>query len=507
MSYWVEVNSLLKRHTQLQRLASFLTRVSQQIRRRFTNLGQAYGNLPHAFRLIWQASPGAAWSLAALALIGGLLPPAFAWNTKLIIDNVTMLRQQGVAPWDGVMTMLPILLFHLLLLLALTVRNQLQTLMEKLSHGRLALHINQQIMAKAIELDLSHFEEAQFYDKLQNARQQVDSRTLNIVIESFTLFRSLLTFLIFAVLMVRFNPWLIAILFGTTLPSFGIQHKFGHLVFRLQSSQAPERRQLDYLATLLTEDRSAKEVKLFGLGPIFLQRYANFFWQNFQADEQLARRRNMISIWWGMTGALSALLVAGWILFAALDRRITLGDAILYIQVFTESHWVVQAILHSSSRLYENSLFLTNLFDYLGLQPRRAPASVSALPPSPLQQGIEFRNVSFRYPGQAAWALHNVNLTLHPNEKLAMVGLNGAGKTTLIKLLTGLYAPTEGEILVDGIDLRQIDQQVWWQRVGGHLSGLHPLSALGRGKYWRGSGRCAGRSGTDRSGGGKRRRR
>ncbi|MEM7132766.1 MAG: ABC transporter ATP-binding protein [Chloroflexota bacterium] len=466
MTHWVGFNSLLEKNHQIQNIASLLNKIRQQAQQWLTNLGQAYGNLPQAFRLIWQASPGAAWTMAGLALLGGLLPPAFAWTTKLIIDGVTGLSQQGVAPWTGVTTMLPVLLLELVLLLIMTASNQTRTLIEKILHGRLGLHINEQIMGKALGLDLSYFEEAQFYDKLQNARQQVDTRTLDIVVESFALFRNLITFAFFAILLIRFSPWLIVILFGATLPSFGAQHKFGRLVFRLQNSQAPERRQLDYISTLLTEDRSAKEVKLFGLGTMFLRRYANLFWQHFHADTKLARRRSLLSIGWGTLGSVSYYGVACWILFAALGRQITLGDAVLFLEVFRQSHWIVQSLLEASSKLYENSLFLNNLFDYLALKPRRPSASVPSKLPSPMHQGIEFRNVSFRYPGQESWALHDVNLTLHPNEKLAVVGLNGAGKTTLIKLLTGLYEPTKGEILVDGVDLRQIDQQAWWQKVG-----------------------------------------
>lgn len=439
---------------------------SRRVKQWLTNLGQAFGNLPQAFHLIWQASPRAAGIMAALTMLGGLLPPALAWVTKLIIDGVTTLSQQGVEPWTGVVAMLPVLILELVLLLIMMASGQFQGLAAKVLHSRVGLHINEKIMRKALALDLNYFEEAQFYDKLQNARQQVDTRTLDIVNQSFGLIRNLITFIFFALLLMRFSPWLIVILFGATLPSFAAQNKLGHLVFRLQNSQAPERRQMDYITTLLTEDRSAKEVKLFGLGPTFLQRYTALFWRHFHADLNLARRRSLLSIGWGALGSVSYYGVACWILFAALARQITLGDAVLFLEVFRQSHRIVQNIVEASSKLYENSLFLNNLFAYLALEPRRTIAAVPQPLPSQMQHGIEFRHVSFRYPGQESWALQDVNLTLRPDEKLAVVGLNGAGKTTLIKLLTGLYEPTEGEILVDGVDLRQIDQQAWWQRVG-----------------------------------------
>ncbi|MEZ4708763.1 MAG: ABC transporter ATP-binding protein [Caldilineaceae bacterium] len=444
---------------------AILTR-SRRLRRGLTEIGKAYGNLPQAFHLIWRASPRAAWFMAGLALVGGLLPAVQAWTTKLIIDGVTSLVQVDIEPWAGFMVILPVLLLELGVQLAMLISNQGRLLTQQILRSRLSFQINEQIMAKALTLDLSYFEEAQFYDKLQNARQQVDARTLDIVVQSFGLLRSLLTFVCFALLLLRFSPWLFVILFGATLPSFGAQKKFGRLVFRLQNSQAPERRQMDYVSTLLTEDRTVKEVKLFGLGATFLERYRALFWQHFAADTRLARRRSLQSVAWGAVGVAGYFVAASWIAITVIGGAISLGDAVLYLEVFRRTHGIVQTILEASSKLYENSLFLTNLFDYLAMEPRRKEVSTPAIRQGRMAQGIEFRHVSFRYPGQDVWALHNVNLTLCPQEKLAVVGRNGAGKTTLIKLLTGLYEPTEGEILVDGVDLRRIDQEIWWQKVG-----------------------------------------
>jgi len=255
------------------------------------------------------------------------------------------------------------------------------------------------------------------------------------------------------------------ILIGATLPSFGMQNRYGQLTFRLLSSQAPERRQMKYLEELLTVDRYAKEVKLFGLGLPLLSRYTTRFWELFRADMALARRRSVVSIGWAALGLIGYFAAICLIVYHAIDGTITFGDAVLYLEVFEQSHYLGQALLLTLLRLYENSLFTSNVFAFLALAPVVEHSQIRSVP-ARLQHGLEFRDVSFRYPGRDEWALRNISMTLYPGKKLALVGLNGAGKTTLVKLLAGLYAPTEGEILLDGVDLKQVDLEAWRKRIG-----------------------------------------
>jgi ATP-binding cassette subfamily B protein len=354
--------------------------------------------------------------------------------------------------------------FGLLLLGAII--SQVRRLAEHVLNARLGHYINTQVMRKALMLDLQYFEDSNFYDKLQNARREADFRALGIINGSFLLVQNVITLLTFAVGLITFSPLIAFILFGATIPSFLAQGKFSALNFRLLTWRAPEFRRMQYLEHVLTVDNSVKEVKLFGLGEPLLKRYTEMFWKIFHEDASLARRRSLISLLWGMLASVSYYASYAWIVFETIGGIITLGSMTFYLTLFRNSQGTFQGMFDNVNRLYENGLFMDNLFSFLNLQPQMPRAQVPAVMPKKLQQGLEFRNVSFRYPGREDWALRGVNLRIAPGEKLALVGQNGAGKTTLIKLMTRLYDPTDGEILLDGVDLREYEPDELRQKIG-----------------------------------------
>jgi ATP-binding cassette subfamily B protein len=333
-------------------------------------------------------------------------------------------------------------------------------------HARINLSINQRIIRKALDLDLAHFENAEFYDKMQNARREADWRSLQIVNGGFYVAQNIVTLLSFGVLLIRFSPWLALILFVATLPAFIAQSRFAELNFRVLSWRAPEYRRLTYLEHLLTDLDAVKEIKLFGLGEPLLGRYADLFWKFLREDQAIAQRRSFASLGWGLLATASYYGAYAWIVWRAVAGAITLGDMTLYLGIFRGSQNMFEAVLYGLSELYENGLFMSNLFAYLSLQPQMVVAAAPQPVPSQIRAGLEFRNVSFRYDGQPDWALRDVNLLIQPGEKIALVGPNGAGKTTLIKLLTRLYDPTEGQILLDGVDLRDYAPRELRQRIG-----------------------------------------
>ena len=272
--------------------------------------------------------------------------------------------------------------------------------------------------------------------------------------------------------------------------------------------RAPESRQINYLSRLLTEDSAVKEIKLFNLGDTLLKRYTTLFEKFFQEDKALARRRAAGGLWFGLDhhGGLLRLL--------RLDRlhtvqgKISLGDMTLYLAIFRQGQATFQSILAAIGNIYENNLFMANFFEFLGLQPRIGLTAGDQKLPTPLSGGIEFRGVGFRYPDSEEWALRDINLSIRPGEKIALVGHNGAGKTTLIKLLSRLYDPTEGTILIDGIDIRDLDALELQQADRRDLPGFRALSLAGTGEHRLRPDRCAGRYGTHcRVGAEKRRRR
>lgn len=459
---------------------------------RRTKLADAAVNVQRAFMLVWRAHPASALAMAACTLVGAFVPVGQVWVGKLIVDGVVNAINLQLGAQAGLRAVLPFLAVEFALFLARAANEQARTYAEHILHAQINLEMNSRIIRKALELDLAHFENAEYYDKLENARREADWRSLQIVNNGFFLVQNTITLLSYSALLFRFSPWLALILFGATIPAFIVQNRLSELRFRVLSWRAPESRRLSYLEYLLTNLDAVKEVRLFGLGEPLLQRYSTLFNSFLEEDRAIARKRSLTSLGWGLLTSLSFYLAYAWIVLRAVTGAITLGDMTLYLGVFRGSQGMFQGILGGINQLYENGLFMSNLFAFLALEPQMVASSQALPAPIKFRQGIEFRNVSFRYAGQETWALRNINLTIHPGEKIALVGLNGAGKTTLIKLLTRLYDPTEGQILVDGVDLREYDLNSWRNQIGVifqdfvryHLSageniGLGQVEALG----------------------------
>ena len=427
----------------------------------------ALRNVWRAFNLVWQAHHRATTIMAALTLVGALIPTTQAIVGKLIVDAVVnSINRQGLIAEEGLRAVLPYLLIEFALIMTSAAISQIRSLAEHVLHARYNLIINTRIIRKALSLDLSHFENADFYDKLQNARREADWRALQIVNGGFYLVQSIITLTSFAIILLRFNPWIALILFGATIPSFLAQSHYSQLSFRILSWRAPEARQLNYLEYVLTDYDSVKEVKLFKLGEPLLERYNRLFWKFLKEDQSIAQRRSLTAFGWGLLSTASYYLSYAWIVLQAVGRSITLGDMTLYLALFRQSQNTFEGLFDGISQLYENALFMSNLFSFLSLEPQMIQSAHPRPVPRRIAEGIQFRNVSFKYPGVDAYALRNVNLCIHPGEKLALVGANGAGKTTLVKLLTRLYDPTEGQILLDGVDLREYDLNELRQRIG-----------------------------------------
>ena len=433
---------------------------------RSQSLKQAAANIPAAFRLVWDAHHGATIIMALLTVGGALIPAAQAWVGKLIIDSVVASINAQTAATAGLLAVLPYLLIEFALILGQSGIAQARSLTEHVLHARLNYSLNTRLIRKALELDLTHFENADFYDKLQNARREADWRALQIMNNGFYIVQNIITLISFGAILLTFNVWLTLILFGATIPAFVAQSKYAQLNFRLLSWRAPEARRMNYLEYLLTVDSSVKEVRLFGLGEPLLGRYADLFWKFMREDQALAQRRSLASFGWGLLATLSYYFAYAWIIFRTIGGEITLGSMTMYLSIFRSSQNVFQTLFFGLSDLYENALFMSNLFAFLELKPLMPVAAHPIALPARFERGVEFRNVSFKYPDREECALRDVSLTIKPGEKIALVGANGAGKTTFVKLLTRLYDPSEGQVLIDGIDLREVDPQDLQKRIG-----------------------------------------
>jgi ATP-binding cassette subfamily B protein/ATP-binding cassette subfamily C protein len=421
--------------------------------------------LPRVFQLVKESSRAFAVGIVLLLLGQSLLPAAMAWVGKLIVDAVVEAARTGAA--EERRLVVEYVLLELGLMVVSTVLSRCQSLLRDLMRASLGNHVNVLILEKAATLDLRHFEDADTYDKMQNARREASIRPLSLVLELASLLQQLLILATFGALLARLSWWSTLVIVAASLPAFVAEARFSGESFRLNSWRAPEGRRQNYLEWILTRDSHVKEVKLFGLAPLILSRYRALFDKFYDEDRRLALRKT----WAGLVlGALS--LVAFYLSYLYMaDRaaraRITLGDLTLYLAAFRQGQQAIQSALASISGLYEDGLFVSNLFGYLDLEstgerPRGTPRPL----PAARSQAVEFEDVSFRYPGGDRPALAGVSLRIEPGEKLALVGDNGAGKSTLIKLLLRLYEPTGGRILYGGVDLRDIDPRDLRERIG-----------------------------------------
>jgi ATP-binding cassette subfamily B protein/ATP-binding cassette subfamily C protein len=425
-----------------------------------------FRQVPGTLRLVWEADPRGTAAVAALTVLLALLPAAIAWVGKLIVDGVVLAARTGA---EADRTRVVWLVAAELGLMAVQLSaGRLLALRRELLRGALGNRVNERILEKALELELRHFEDADVYDKMQNARREASARPLSLVMQAFAIGQNLVTLAALSGLLLRLSPASVLVVVAASVPAFLAEARLSADSFRLWTWRAPEGRRLNYLEWILTRDSHVKEVKLFGLGPLVLERYRALFRKFFDEDRRLALRRMRAGLGFG---ALS--LAAFYGMYALMAGRaaraeISLGDLTLYIAVFRQGQGAIQAVLQAVGTLYEDALFMSNLFDYLAI-PTGGEAPRVHPPRSPARGrlgALEIANVSFRYPGREEWALRGVSLSLAPGEKLGLVGENGAGKSTLVKLLLRLYDPTDGEIRLGGVDLRDMDPAELRERIG-----------------------------------------
>jgi ATP-binding cassette, subfamily B, bacterial len=425
----------------------------------------SFTHTPQALRLVWQANRSATLGLGFLTLAGALLPASQAWVGKLIVDGVVASIRGGQNE-EQVREVFYYLILELILFLLSTALNHSRRLIQQLIQLQLANRIRTDIIRKALTMDLASFEQPDFYDRLQNARREGGYKPVELINDSFLIVQNLITLISFAALMLRFSPWLVLILLGTSIPSFIAETRFSEQGFRLLTRRAPETRQINYLSRLLTEDTAAKEIKLFNLGETLLRRYITLFDKFFREDRSLALRRAVAGFSLGLIATMGFYGSYAWIVWRTVQGSISLGDMTLYLSIFRQGQSTFQSILAAVGNIYENNLFMANYFEFLDVKPQMTMTGADKKPPAVLRQGIEFRGVGFRYPDSDEWVLRDVDLNIKPGEKIALVGHNGAGKTTLIKLLSRLYDPTEGVILFDGVDIRELDPAGLRQKIG-----------------------------------------
>jgi len=415
----------------------------------------ALKNLPAFFRMVWQTNPYLALSNALLRLLKSGIPVSTLYVGKLIIDEVLYLIDHPQA--DKQQLWIWVAMEFGLALLS-EVINRGISLGEGMLGDLFSNKTSVEIMRHAATLDLYHFEDAEFYDKMERARQQTYGRT---VLMSMVLAQveDTITIIFLGIGLAAFNPWLLLILFVAVLPAFAGENYFNQKTYSLTRSWTPERRELDYLRYIGASDSTAKEVKLFGLADFLADRFEKLADKYFQANRKLSMRR---AFWGTLLSSLASLAYYGayvFILIQTVGGLLTVGTLTFLAGSFARMRGLLQGIMGRFSKIGESALYLQDLFDFFAITPVIEGRHQGKKVPQPIREGFVFEGVSFKYPQSDRWAIHNLSFQLRAGEKLALVGENGAGKTTLVKLLARLYEPTEGRILIDGVDMREYDPE------------------------------------------------
>jgi ATP-binding cassette subfamily B protein len=413
-----------------------------------------------ALALVWATSPALTVGLALGTLAAGVLPGGIAWVGKHLVDAVIAASQHAgdraaVYRWVGV---------ELALVVALAAVLRVLGILRSLLRAQLGNRVNVMILDKALQLELPHFEDSELYDRMTRARREASSRPLALVNRTFEALQHTLALAGYGALLAAFSPLAMAVLVVAALPAFLAEARFAGDAFRLFTWRTPETREQLYLETVLAREDHVKEVKLFGLGRRFLNRYRAIFERLYAGDRALTIRRGLWGLALGTVGTVAFYGTYLWIALAAVDGAITLGAMTMYVVVFKQGQAALSGLLGGIGGMYEDNLYLSNLYELLDA-PVSAPGGSAVAGPSP-GDGVRFEGVTFRYPGAATPALAGVTLHVPAGSKLAIVGENGSGKTTLVKLLARLYEPTEGRILLDGLDLRQWEPAALRARIG-----------------------------------------
>ena len=418
-----------------------------------------------AMKIVWSTSAPLTLAMAAGTLLSGVLPAVIASVGGMFVDAVSQaIQSTGDAADLARRQVLFYVLLEAGLVIVMTGAQRLNSVCQSILRVLLGNRINVMILEKALTLELAHFEDAEYYDKLVRARREASSRPLSLVVKTFDLIRDSIALLTIGIWLFQFSPYAVLLLGFAGIPAFIAEAKFSGEAFRIHRRRSAERRMQIYLEMVLTREDGVKEVKLLQLGRLFLKRYVDIFMNIYKEDRNLVLRRGVWGYLLGLLASGAFYFAYGWVGFAAIAGFITIGQMTMYVAQFRLGQNAVTSSLTSVNGMYEDNLYLSNLTEYLDHKVPEASGDQLAGPdPS---DGIRFNNVSFCYPGSHTPALSRINLHIKPGESLAIVGENGSGKTTLIKLLTRLYQPTEGEILLEGLALNAWDIDALRRKIG-----------------------------------------
>jgi ATP-binding cassette, subfamily B, bacterial len=422
----------------------------------------ALRNTPPVLKIVWQSGPGVVIFGLVSRLFASLLPLALLWIPKLIVDAIVHAKvaQQPISPrlWWLVASEFGLAILGGVLARAIDYSDSL--LADKYTR-----HVSIQVMKHAAELDLIAYEDPVFYDRLERARVQATDR-LGMIQQIGRLIQLVITTITLSVTIVVYSPWLMLLLIAGVLPAFLGESHFAFLGYAKNFRQTPIRRQLDYLRQVGGSKEAAKELKLFGLSKFLTQRFTKLSDGIYEENVALSRRKLIAGAFLSVIAFMGYYSAYAFVIWRTVTGAYTLGLWYLLSGAILQASSNIQQIFSTVSGIADQALFLTDLLAFFDMQPT-IQSKPDALPaPRPIVRGFEFRNVSFRYPGSSRLVLDGLNFHLRPGERVALIGENGEGKTTIVKLITRLYDPTEGQILLDGVDLKEYRLEDLYREIG-----------------------------------------
>ncbi|MGB7087643.1 MAG: ABC transporter ATP-binding protein, partial [Phormidesmis sp.] len=406
-------------------------------------------------RLVWRSGPS--WTLIRFGLIvlQGLLPLASIYIVKLLVDALS----EGVAIADQSLSLrqlTPLLIAVVIVALITLLCSAFSDLVNTAQTQKVSDYMRSILHRKSVDIDLEYYEDPQYHDTLQRAQQEATYRPAQLLTRLAQVGQNAISLVAMIGLLLTLHWGITGVLLVAAIPSVWVRLRYTKALYQWERIWTPINRQSMYLSFLLTGEQFAKEIRLFGIGPLFSQRFDRLRTQLYKAKLKLMASRSLSFL---AANVVSGILIGGiylFILYQALQKQLTLGDLVLYHQALQRGQGALKTLMSGLSGLYEDHLFLQNLYELLALKPTITTPAYPKSMPNPMQKGIAFQHVDFQYSGTTRQALKDISLTVRPKETIALVGENGSGKTTLIKLLCRLYDPTHGKITIDGIDIKEL---------------------------------------------------
>jgi ATP-binding cassette, subfamily B, bacterial len=422
----------------------------------------AMRNLPPVLKIVWDSGPVVVALGFVFRLVAAVLPIGLLYVSKLIIDSIVYVISKH-QPIPHRLWWLVVAEFVIALMTSVVAR--VISFLDQLLADKYTRHVSIQVMKHAAELDVIAYEDPVFYDRLERARVQATDRLAMIQMLG-QLVQQVITTITLSISIIYFSPWLLLLLVAGVIPAFLGESHFAFLGYAKNFRQTPVRRQLDYLRILGGSKEAAKELKLFGLSGFLTERFTRLSDEVYEENVALSRRKLIAGGLLSILGTLGYYAAYVWVIWRTVTGALSIGTLYFLAGAILQASTNIQMIFSTLSGVADQALFLTDLLAFFEMQPtiRSKPNALPA--PRPIQRGFEFRNVSFAYPGSSRLILKNLDFTLHVGERVALIGENGQGKTTIVKLITRLYDPTEGQVLLDGIDLREYSLEDLYKEIG-----------------------------------------